>query len=129
MKRHSNDEETLMPTLPKPGELAAAMKDAASGIINKDIQTISGFSKDQLQRIERLAIDFSEMVAAGEFRDDPEAQADYLGILEDLSKNFVRTLQGLATITIEKIWNAVVKVLWTAIDKATGLTFPKPTWV
>ncbi len=115
-----------MPKLPHPGELVAAMEKAASKAIGKDIQTIGGFARDQLQRIEKLGIKLSHMIIAGEFKDDPQGQQDYLGILQDLITNFTNTLRGLAAITIEKVWNALVKVVWDTLDKATGLALPRP---
>ena len=36
-------------------------------------------------------------------------------------RSFVNTLAGLLAVTIEKTWNAIVEVIWGAINKATGL--------
>jgi hypothetical protein len=41
-----------------------------------------------------------------------------------MAQNFVNTLQGLAKVTIEKVWNAMVGVLWGAIGTATGIDLP-----
>ena len=115
-----------MTLLPKPGELVSSMLTAADGVLKKDVSKIAGFSKNQLLRIEKLAIDLAEMIAEGEFDDDPQGQETYLGILQDLITNFTKTLVGLNKITIEKMWNAIVKVIWNALDKATGLALPRP---
>jgi hypothetical protein len=115
-----------MSNLPNPGELVSAMQSAATAIVGKDISTVEGFAKDQLLRIEKLSIRLGEMIIAGEFDGDPDGQKDYLGIVQDLITNFTKTLQGLAIITIEKVWNALVNVVWTALDKATGLALPRP---
>jgi hypothetical protein len=29
-------------------------------------------------------------------------------------------------VTIEKVWNAIVGVIWKAIETSTGITLPKP---
>ena len=109
-----------------PGEIIHDIQKAATTIIGKDLTTIEGFSRDQLLRIEKLGIKLAAMIAAGEFKDDPEGQQDFLGILEDLITNFANTLKGLSIITIEKVWNAAVKIVWGALDKATGLALPRP---
>lgn len=115
-----------MANIPKPGELIAAIEAALKNALGKDISTVEGFSRDQLLRIEKLSIRLSEMILAGEFKDDPEGQDVYLGILKDLITNFKNTLKGLGAVALEKAWNAVVDVVWKALDKATGLTLPRP---
>lgn len=109
-----------------PGQLVSAIQAAATNAAGKDISTIQGFARDQVLRIEKLSIRLAEMIAQGEFKDDPEGQADFLGILQDIITNFTKTLRGLAVITIEKVWNAIVDVVWKALDSATGLTLPRP---
>ncbi len=115
-----------MSQFPQPGALVASMEKAASDILGKDVTTIGGFAKDQLSRIEKLSIRLSEMIINHEFDGDPTGQQDYLDIVNDLITNFTKTLQGLAVITVEKVWNAMVKVVWDALDKATGLALPRP---
>ena len=108
------------------GDLIPAIVAAASGVIHKDVTAITGFSADQARRIETLSITLANLIAAGAFQGDPQSQADHLGILEDLIKNFARTLKGLTVITVEKVINAVVKTVWDALDRATGLALPRP---
>jgi hypothetical protein len=50
----------------------------------------------------------------------------FLDGLQEMARNFVATLRGLVEITIEKVWNAVVDVLWKAIRAGTGLALPGP---
>jgi hypothetical protein len=115
-----------MSSLPKPGTIVTALEQAATSAIGKDVSTIQGFAKDQLLRIEKLAIRLAEMITEGEFSGDPDGQKDWLDILNDLIRNFIKTLIGLSEITIEKVWNAMVNVVWNALDKATGLALPRP---
>jgi hypothetical protein len=115
-----------MPSVPNPGDIFDAVKTAASGIVQQDVTTLSPFVQDQLKRIEQNGILFAQMELAGEFIDDPDRRREYLGIVEDLARNFVNTVRALIVVEIEKLWNAVVKVLWDVLDKATGLALPRP---
>ena len=115
-----------MASLPNPGDIAKAAVTAASGVINKDITAISGFAKDQLQRLERLSLLFAKAQLAGEFDGDTEARDDYLHILQNVARDFATTLRGLSMITIEKIWNAVVNAVWGVLQKSLGVTLPVP---
>ncbi len=115
-----------MPELPSVAQLMKDISDAASGVINKDIKTITGFAASQEKKLAKLAIWIGEAELAGEFNDDPDLRDDFLHSLQDLTRDFVNTLRGLTMITIEKIWNAIVGVILTALDKATGLTLPRP---
>jgi hypothetical protein len=114
-----------MPSI-NPGQLLADIQTAATGAAGQDIASIQGFARDQLLRIEKLSIQLAEMIAQGEFKDDPDGQREFLGILQDLITNFTKTLRGLAVITVEKVWNAIVGVVWNALDAATGLALPRP---
>lgn len=115
-----------MGSLPKPGELVSAIGTAVSKAVGKDISNIEGFSKDQALQIEKLTIRLGEMIAAGEFKDDAEGEQFYRDILADLISNLTKTLKGLSVIAVEHAWNAVVDVVWKALDKATGLALPRP---
>jgi hypothetical protein len=117
-----------MPTvsLPDIDELIAAIEKAATKAIGQDIRAVDGFARDQLKSIARLQARLAKMISDGMFEGDPEGQQDHLDILEELITNFVNTLRGLAIIMIEKAWNAVVKVVWDALDNATGVALPRP---
>jgi hypothetical protein len=115
-----------MAELPNLNDLMKSISDATRNILGKDIETITGFAKSQEKKLAAFAIWIAEAEQAEEFKDDPELRDDFLQSLRDMTRDFVNTLRGLAMITIEKIWNAIVKVLWDALDKATGLTLPRP---
>jgi hypothetical protein len=51
----------------------------------------------------------------------------FLNTLKDSAVNFANTLKGLVVITIEKVWNALVGALWTAISNAIGAALQLPT--
>ena len=105
-----------------PVQLKDEIKDVVSGILNKDITTVRGFSNRQLDGIAAQTSLIASGIASGEITD---ATRDFfLDQLIELAHNFVNTLIGLIITTIEKLWNAIVSVLWNAISKATGIQLP-----
>ena len=104
--------------------LIADMKDAATQVLNHDVTTLRGFSERQLKAIAKQAELVSAGIADGGITD--ETRDFFLDSIEDMVMNFVRTLRGLVMVTIEKVWNAVVAVIWKAIEAVTGLSLPIP---
>ena len=100
-------------------QLIKDMKDAATGILNKDVTTLRGFSERQITAIAQQ----SELVALGIVSGQitEETRGFFLDSIEDMALNFAKTLRGLLMVTIEKVWNALVDVIWKAIETATGL--------
>ena len=100
------------------------MKAAASGVLKQDVSALRGFSERQLKAIAQQ----TKLVATGIATKQitKETQDFFLDSLEEMALSFVRTLRGLLMVTIEKVWNAVVGVIWTALSKVTGLALPKP---
>ena len=105
-------------------QLAADIKDAASQVINKDVTTLRGFSERQVKAIAQQAAFVEAGILNGGITD--ETRDFFLDSLEDMALNFVKTLRGLLMVTIEKVWNAVVGVIWKAIETATGVALPVP---
>ncbi len=105
-------------------QLIADIKDVSSQILNKDVSTYRGFAERQLQAIAHQTSLVSKGVLTGEITE--ETRDFFLDGLEDMALSFAQTLRGLLQVTIEKIWNAVVGVLWKAIETATGLALPAP---
>lgn len=98
------------------------MKLAASEVLDKDVTTLRGFSERQLKAIAQQSALLAQGIASGQVTDD--TKDFFLDSLEDMAKNFANTLRGLMMVTIEKVWNAVVGVIWKAIEGATGLVIP-----
>ncbi len=93
---------------------------AVSEILNKDVTTIRGFSGRQLNGIANQTALIASGIDSGLITD---ATRDFfLDQLVELAHNFANTLIGLMVATIEKLWNAIVSVIWSAITKATGIT-------
>lgn len=103
-------------------QLLADIKGVATQILKKDITTVRGFSDRQIKAIAQQASYVAAGIAAGEITE--ETRDFFLDGIEDMAKNFVKTLRGLTTVTIEKIWNGVVGVIWKAIGAATGIELP-----
>lgn len=104
--------------------LGADIVAAASGAVNEDISTISGFSRTQVDLMTKQAAWIAEAAALGEI--DGELLDFFTRDLAESAKTFVKVLQGLSMIAIEKAWNAVIGVLWNAIGTAAGISLPIP---
>ena len=108
-----------MPTPINIPQLIADMEDAATQILNKDVTTYRGFSERQIKFIAQQTEFVAAGIASGGITD--ETKDFFLDSLEDMALNFAKTLRGLLMVTIEKVWNAIVGVLWKAIETATGI--------
>jgi len=109
-----------------PAAIVAEVREAISGIVRKDATTIHGFSERQLNMLARQATLIARAEVEGEFRRNPELREDFLANLSAMARNFAKALQGLAMVTVEKIWNAMVDILWKAIEGATTIRLPRP---
>lgn len=103
-------------------DITQLMKDistAVSAVLGKDITTIQGFRDRQLKAIAQQSALITAGIATGEITE--ETREFFLDSLQDMVLNFLKTLQGVAQVTIEKAWNAAVTVIWDAIEKVTGI--------
>jgi len=103
-------------------QLISDIKSTASGIITKDVTTVSGFSDRQLLGIANQAALIASGIASGQITD--ATKEFFLDQLIELTHNFVNTLVGLIVATIEALSNAIVAVIWKAISTATGIALP-----
>ncbi|OZI05659.1 hypothetical protein BWI93_24825 [Siphonobacter sp. BAB-5385] len=103
-------------------DITQLMKDistAVSAVLGKDVTTIRGFRDRQLKAIAQQSALITAGIATGEITE--ETREFFLDSLQDMVLNFLKTLQGVAQVTIEKAWNAAVTVIWDAIEKVTGI--------
>lgn len=107
-------------------ELIAAMKAAVSGIAKKDFPALTDFAQRQMKALAEQAVWIGEATLQGEFTDKPGLRDHFLKTLDQMTKNLAAVLTGLVALSVEKIWNALVGVIWNALDKATGLALPRP---
>lgn len=105
-------------------QLIRDINNAASTVLNKDVATLRGFSERQVKAIAQQAALVEAGILNGGITD--ETRDFFLDSLEDMALNFVKTLRGLLMVTIEKVWNAIVGVIWKAIETATGIALPTP---
>lgn len=107
-------------------QLIGSITSTGTNILQKDLTEIGGFAEEQLTAIAQQAKDIEEATLAGDFAGNPALRDHFVNTLADLTRTFVKTLEGLAAITAEKLWNAIVKVVWNAIGSATGAALPLP---
>lgn len=105
-------------------QLGEDIKNAASQVLNKDVTTLRGFSERQIKAIAQQAALVEAGILSGGITD--ETRDFFLDSLEDMALNFVKTLRGLMMVTIEKVWNAIIGVIWKAIESATGIALSTP---
>ena len=93
------------------------IKQVASNILEKDVATVRGFSERQVEAIAKQTLIIQKGVLSGEI--DEDLKEFFFDGLEAMALNFVNTLKGILSVTIEKVWNAIVDTLWNAIEAAT----------
>ena len=103
-------------------KLVGDMKTAASEVLEKDVTTLRGFSERQVKAIAQQTKLVAAGIASGQITE--ETREFFLDSLEDMALNFAKTLRGLLMVTVEKVWNAVVGVIWKTIATATGIALP-----
>jgi hypothetical protein len=104
--------------------LLTDMLAAGKSVISHDLPTLQGFSDSQLKAIALQAAYVAAGVVDGSISGDMK---DYfLDSLEEMVRSFVNTLAGLVTVMAEKLWNAIVGVIWSAINRVTGLALFVP---
>lgn len=105
-------------------KLVNEIKSAAQGVLSVDIATVRGFSARQLHAIALQTHVVATGIATNNISE--ELQDFFLDALKDMVTSFTRTLIGLVSVTIEKIWNAVIGVVWNALSTALGTFLPVP---
>jgi hypothetical protein len=105
-------------------QLVSEIKTAATSVLKADVTTFRGFSDRQVTAIAKQAEFVAKGIVTGEIT--AETREFFLDSIEDMTLNFAKTLRGLVMVTIEKVWNAVIGVIWKAISAATGLVLPVP---
>lgn len=100
-------------------QLMADMRNAATQVLERDVTTLKGFTHRQMEAIARQAAFVEAGILNGEITE--ATREFFLDSLKDMVLNFVRTLQGILAVTIEKVWNAIVQVIWQAIEMGTGV--------
>ncbi len=93
--------------------ILSEIKIVTSEILDKDLSKVRGFSKRQLKAIATQTLLVKEGVLSGQIK--PDLQTFFEDSLKDMVTNFVNTLKGITAVILEKVWNAIVGVLWKVI--------------
>ena len=93
--------------------IISEIKTIASGILEKDVSTVRGFSERQVEAIAKQTVIIQKGVANGDI--DEDLREFFLDGLEAMALNFVNTLKGILMVTLEKLWNAIVGFLYKAV--------------
>src|SRR6516164_2044305 len=93
--------------------LVHGITQAVSAQIGKDVTLLTGFSRDQVEGLARQAQLIAAAFASGHLSADDRDL--FLEDLKQTTEDFANTLVGLATVEVEKVWNAAVVALWNAI--------------
>ncbi len=104
------------------GQLATALEAAASGVVTKDVSQLTGFSRDQLTAIAHQSALVAAGIADGSIT--PALRTYFIDSIVEMTKSFANSLAGLIDVSVEEVWNAMVKVIWAAIEAATGVALP-----
>ncbi len=113
--------------MPTADELIAAVKATISDVIKKDFPSITDFAQRQLKALADQTVLIGEATAHGEVVGKKDLLEHFLSQLAKMTENFARVMAGLVLIAIEKIWNALVDLLWDTLDGAAGFVLPRPT--
>lgn len=89
------------------------LKNIASGILEKDVSEVRGFSERQLEAIAKQTAIIQKGLETGDI--DEDLREFFLDGLEAMALNFVNTLKGILMVTLEKLWNALINFLYKAV--------------
>jgi len=104
--------------------LADEIARAASDVIETDVRMIRTFRERQVEALALQAVFVAEGIVSGSITD--HTREFFLDELEHMAESFAKTLVRINIILIEKVWNAVVGVIWQAIERGAGIALPLP---
>lgn len=110
-----------------PQQIGTQIVSKLNALANADLAQLSAFADRQATLLAKQAAWIAEATILHELTDDDREW--FVNNLKDLTENFARVVVGLTLLTIEKAWNAIVDVLWGAINgaiKAAGIPIVLP---
>lgn len=114
------------------GKVVDDIISALKGAVGKGWTAISGFAETQAKMMANQAAMIAQSRISGSLKDDDEMFEFFTDQLKDHATNFARSVATLTLLTIEQAWNAVVKVVWGAINGALSSVrlagIPLPTF-
>lgn len=100
-------------------QLTRDITNAVSKALGQDVATLRNFSERQVEAIAQQTAFIEKGIETGEIT---EATRDYfLDSLEDMARNFVKTLRGLQSTVVEKVYNAIAKTIWDVLKNISGM--------
>lgn len=106
---------------------------ALRGAISEGWSSIAAFAEKQAKMLANQAAMITQSRLNGSLKDDDDLFDFFVDHLKELAANFARSVATMTLLTIEQAWNAVVNVIWGAINKAlqtgrlAGLPLPALT--
>jgi hypothetical protein len=104
--------------------LVSSITRTPSAELGRDVATVEGFARDQVEGLAQQARLIAAAIANGQLTESEAGGA--LADLKATAEDFAATLVGLTVVDVEKVWNAAVGALWTAIETAAGIALPRP---
>jgi hypothetical protein len=100
------------------GKTANDIITALNGVLNGDIETNVPFINQQTTALANQAQLIAEQTVAGAL--DEQQRKFFLDHLEKHTKDLALIIAALTILTAEKAWNAIMGVLWGAINTAVS---------
>lgn len=110
-----------------PDAISKKILSSLTKIIGEDVKDHVEFAEEQTKLMAKQAALIAQASISGDI--DAEDRDFFTESLRKSAENFARTLAALTILTIEKAWNALVSILWGAINKAVesaGVPFSFP---
>ena len=101
-------------------DLIADMLAALTGKLKAGLTTTSKLAKDQARLVAESTARLIKLRTIGSLKDDDIGFEKATQRLAALNKTFVLAVIAIGVITIEQAYNAVMNVLWKALEKALG---------
>jgi hypothetical protein len=100
-------------------QISAEIGLAVSRILRADLALLAGYSQAKAQAIARFTLALGEGYAAGTI--DEAGLRREKQELERMVVRFVRNIQALATVTVERLIAGIAEVLSAALRRLTGI--------
>jgi hypothetical protein len=107
-------------------QTANELIDAIRSQVTEGWDTISTFATTQSKMLATQSAWITESRINGSLKDDDDLFDFFVAQLKDSVESLARSVAALTILTLEKTWNAIVGVLWGAINTAlhgAGLGF------
>ncbi len=98
-------------------EIADDIAAVLQGALAEGWNQLNTFQKSQSNKLAKQAALLAQLRVSGELREDETTFEFLLEQLEDKVENFAIAVANLTVLTLQRAWNAVVGVIWKAINE------------